>query len=309
MREISDFGLRIADLGPPNPQSAVRNPKSLAGLLVIDKPAGMTSHDVVQQIRKTLSTSRVGHLGTLDPMATGVLPLCTGKATRLAQFFPTSPKEYVGRIRFGFATATYDREGEPLGPPQRFSSTESQVAEAMRAMTGPILQTPPPYSAKKIGGIRSHQLARKGETAAIAPVEVGIEAFELTAFEPPSIAFRVVCSGGTYVRSLAHDLGSRLGCGAHLESLRRLRSGTFGIDQAVGPERVTAANVIPIESLLTELPRIVAPPAEEERVRNGNPMRAGMGSGLARIFNMNGELLAIAVLERGWAHPKVVLTS
>ena len=279
------------------------------GVLVIDKPGGMTSHDVVQRVRKLLQTHRVGHLGTLDPMATGVLPLCVGKATRIGRFFPASPKEYVGQIRFGFSTTTYDREGEPASPRRHFTSIQEEVAREMSGLTGTYDQTPPSFSAKKWGGVPSYKLARKGQIVDNAPVRVEVSAFELTGFHPPLIGFRIVCSGGTYVRSLAHDLGERLGCGAHLESLRRLQSGDFRIDQAVGLERATPADVKPLDSLLVEWPRIDVFEIEEDRVRHGNPIRMETASGLVRIFNREGEFLAVATAERGWVRPQVVLTS
>jgi tRNA pseudouridine55 synthase len=282
----------------------------LDGILVIDKPAGITSHDVVQRVRKLLKTSRVGHLGTLDPMATGVLLLCIGRATRIGRFLATSPKEYVGEIRFGFATTTCDREGEPLGPEQPLKQTQEEVAKAMNAMTGAFDQKPPLVSAKKLGGIPSYKLARRGIVVETVPVPVEVFAFELVSFSPPLVGFRVECSSGTYVRSLAQDLGQQLGCGAHLESLRRVRSGDFGIDLAVLLPEATASNIAPLEDLVANFQRIeIAGELLEDRVRHGNPVQVELASGLACIFNKKGEFLAIAFVENGWAHPRVVLTS
>jgi tRNA pseudouridine55 synthase len=280
------------------------------GVLVIDKPGGITSHDVVQRIRKLLKTSKVGHLGTLDPMATGVLPLCIGKATRMGQFLASSPKEYTGEMRFGFVTSTYDREGERIGEEQPFVNDRTQVEEAIRSLTGTFDQTPPLISAKKIGGEPSYKLARRGTPIQSPAVPVDVERFELLRFDPPVATFRVVCSAGTYVRSLAHDLGQRLGCGAHLESLRRLRSGDFGIEHAVPLDRASLSDLIPMENLLAQYASItVSDPLEEDRVRHGNPIATAVGSGLARIFNKEGEFLAVASVESGWARPRVVLTS
>jgi tRNA pseudouridine55 synthase len=280
------------------------------GILIIDKPGGMTSHDVVQRVRKLLKTSKVGHLGTLDPMATGVLPLCVGTATRIGRFFATSPKEYVGGIRLGFATTTYDREGEPTAPEKAFAGTQSDVAAAMQKLTGTLDQTPPAFSAKKIGGEASHKLARRGIAVENPPVQVDVNSFEIRDYDPPLVGFRVVCAGGTYVRSLAHDLGQNLGCGAHLDSLRRVQSGEFSIGQAIDLGKATPGDVIPLESLLTGLPSItVEGELEEDRVRHGNPVPAGDLDGLTRIFNKKGEFLAVAAIESGWAHPRVVLTS
>ena len=279
------------------------------GILIIDKPGGMTSHDVVQYFRRLFDTSKVGHLGTLDPMATGVLPLCIGKATRVGQFFATSPKEYIGEIRFGFATTTYDREGSPTGPELPFTNSREEVVAAMNELTGSFEQTPPAFSAKKIGGVRSHDSARRGEVVEHAPIRVEVSLFEVTEFSPPSVHFRVVCGGGTYVRSLAHDLGRRLKCGAHLGSLRRLRSGDFGIEEAVVMEKAGASNIKQLDKLFLHWPMLIVSGLEERRVRKGNPIPADEINGFARIFNNQGEFLAVAAVESGWARPRVVLTS
>jgi tRNA pseudouridine55 synthase len=243
-------------------------------------------------------------------MATGVLPLCIGKATRIGRFFASSPKEYIGEIRFGFATSTYDREGEPTTAQQPLQHTEEQIAAAMRVLTGAYDQKPPLISAKKLGGIPSYKLARRGMALEPSPVPVHVMSFDVVNFAPPTMSFRVLCSPGTYVRSLAHDLGVGLGCGAHLESLRRLRSGDFAATQAIALEAVAADKIVPVEELLTELPRLeIEGELEEDRVRHGNPFQTEQPPGLARIFNKQGEFLAVASIENGWAHPKVVLTS
>ena len=202
------------------------------GILTIDKPEGMTSHDVVQTIRKKFGTSKVGHFGTLDPMATGVLPVALGKATRLGQFMSGAPKIYDGTMRFGFATNTYDREGSPITEEQPFSGHIGNIEDVMRSLTGTVDQVPPPFSAKKIGGVPSYKMARRNRAVEIAPSRVHIEEFEMIKLDGPLMTFRVVCSPGTYIRSLAHDLGKRLGCGAHLTALRRTQSGEFRIEDA-----------------------------------------------------------------------------
>jgi tRNA pseudouridine55 synthase len=243
-------------------------------------------------------------------MATGVLLLCIGRATRIGRFLSTSPKEYVGEIRFGFETTTCDREGEPTGAEQPLKHGREEVARAMNAFTGAFEQKPPLVSAKKLGGIPSYKLARRGVPVEPIPVPVEVFAFELVSFSPPLAGFRVECSTGTYVRSLAQDLGQRLGCGAHLDSLRRVRSGDFAIDHAVPLPKATANDIVPLEDLLTGLHRIeIADELLEDRVRHGNPVRTELPVGLARIFNKKGEFLAIASVENGWAHPRVVLTS
>lgn len=285
-------------------------PGTTDGILIIDKPGGVTSHDVVQRARKLLKTSRVGHLGTLDPMATGVLLLCIGKATRIGRFLETSPKEYIGEIRFGFATTTYDREGEAVGSVQTLAHSRVVIEDAMGRLTGAFDQKPPRISAKKMGGIPSYKLARRGVDLEPIAVPVEVFTFELTSFAPPLVGFRAVCSSGTYVRSLAHDLGEHLGCGAHLESLRRVRSGDFSIDDAVLAGEGLADSIVPLDDLLTRLPRIeIEGDLAEDRVCHGNPVPTELPAGLVRIFNKKGEFLAVAAVENGWAHPRVVLTS
>ena len=280
------------------------------GIFIIDKSGGMTSHDVVQAIRKKFDTSKVGHLGTLDPMATGVLPVTVGKATRIAQFLPSSPKEYEGEIRFGFATNTYDREGIRTTEERPL---EGNVEEAVRCFTGWLDQVPPPFSAKKIGGVPSYKLARRDEAVEIAPSRVEVHRFDILALSPPQLTFRVVCSPGTYIRSLAHDLGQRLGCGAHLTSLRRTRSGDFRIQDAVSLQQVSAGDIIPLDELLPSMPRIEVSAIDETKVNHGNAI-AWQGAveadgRFARIFNKKGEFLAVASVKNGWVRPRLVLTS
>jgi tRNA pseudouridine55 synthase len=278
------------------------------GILIIDKPEDMTSHDVVQAIRKKFRTSKVGHLGTLDPLATGVLPLCIGKATRIAQFVPGLPKEYEGEIRFGFATDTYDREGIRVTEELPLLRTREQILEVMSSMTGSQNQLPPLYSAKKIGGVPAHKFARKNVSVPMSASRVEIELFEMTNLKASLMTFRVVCSPGTYVRSLAHDLGQQLGCGAHLTALRRTRSGDFRIENAVKLDLVSGSDVIPMSRLLESMPRIEVSGGEEIRVAHGNPVRAETEAGFARIFNKSGDLIAVASVENGLACPRVVLT-
>jgi len=281
------------------------------GILVIDKPEGMTSHDVVLAIRKKLHVEKAGHLGTLDPMATGVLPVCVGKATRVAQYVPNSPKEYTGEIRFGFWTNTYDREGSPASEEKPLASDAGagEIREAMQSLTGVLDQAPPPFSAKKIGGVPSYKLARRNLAVEIAPSRVEVQQFELLGFEPPFARFRVVCSPGTYVRSLAHDLGQKLGCGAHLSALRRTRSGEFRVEEAVPLDRAAASNLISMDRLLTSWPRIDVSETDEVKVVHGNQIRGDCAGDFARIFNKKGEFIAVASVESGWVRPRLVLTS
>jgi tRNA pseudouridine55 synthase len=280
------------------------------GIFIIDKPEGMTSHDVVQAIRKKFKTSKVGHHGTLDPMATGVLPVAIGKATRVLQFLSSSPKEYEGELRFGFATDTYDRQGVATTEEQ---AIHGNLNEAMKTFIGTIEQTPPPFSAKKVGGVPAYKLARRNQSIPLAAARVEVKDFELLKRNDPFMSFRVVCSPGTYVRSLAHDLGQRLGCGAHLTALRRTRSGEFEIENAVGFDKLSSEDLIPIDQLLASMPRIEISETEEVKIAHGNPVPdAGLAAAapeFARIFNKRGEFVAVASVENGWVHPRLVLTS
>jgi len=283
---------------------------SISGVIVIDKPRGVTSHDVVNRIRLRFRKTKVGHLGTLDPMATGVLPICLGKATRLGQFIDGSPKEYAGDIRLGFSTTTFDRDGEPTSEDQPWNGSREELEQAVGQFKGDIEQIPPTFSAKKIGGVPSYKFARRGRPIATPAVRVRVENFDVTRFDPPVIGFRIVCSPGTYIRSLAHDLGQKLGCGAHLNSLRRTRSGRFSEAQTVSIDTLTDTDVIPMERLLEAWPQIEVSEAEELKIVHGNPIPGPEGAGqFACIFNKRGEFLAVGLLENGWVLPRVVLTS
>lgn len=279
------------------------------GIFIIDKPEGMTSHDVVNNVRSRFEVQKAGHLGTLDPLATGVLPVCVGKATRIGPFISKAPKEYTGTIRFGFSTDTYDRQGKPASDEKPCAYAADEIREAMRSFTGPIQQVPPPFSAKKVGGVPSYRLARKGRPVELSPVRVVVDQFEMRSFKSPWMEFRVVCSPGTYVRSLAHALGQLLGCGAHLTSLRRTRSGEFDIEQAVPLQSLSGSNLIPMEVLLGSWPCIEVSGVEEQKVSHGNQIPCGASGEYARIFNKKGEFIAVAILENGWVVPRLVLTS
>ena len=202
------------------------------GVLIIDKPAGMTSHDVVSRARRILRQRSVGHLGTLDPMATGVLPLVTGNFTRLAQFYVSSEKVYEGTIRFGFSTDTYDAEGDPTSPVQNVTLHRDQLEPVAAKFRGLITQIPPPFSAKKIKGVPAYKLARTQKPVMLQPVQVEIKELEILEFEADRARFRARVASGTYMRSVAHDMGQLLGCGAHLESLRRTAVAEFTLADA-----------------------------------------------------------------------------
>jgi tRNA pseudouridine55 synthase len=284
------------------------------GLLVIDKPAGWTSHDVVARVRRITNERSVGHLGTLDPMATGVLPLVLGKWTRLSQFYLDAEKVYEGTIRFGFATDTYDAEGEQIAEVKPANFAEAELKAALEGFQGEIKQTPPPFSAKKIQGVPAYKLARKKEAVELEPVEVRVLEFEVSAPEDGVAEFRAHVSSGTYVRSLAHDLGQKLGCGAHLASLRRTKHAEFDIANAVTLEKLeagpTAEFLLPARRVLPSLPTLVAAEEQLAKVRHGNPVNLMELSQapLVKVLSPDGELAAIAKRLAGTLfQPKIVL--
>ncbi len=275
------------------------------GVLVVDKPVGPTSHDVVDRVRKILRVKRVGHTGTLDPFATGVLPVCVGKATRLARFLAESEKEYLATARLGFATTTDDMHGEPLAVERAVQADLARVQEACRALTGRILQVPPSFSAKRIQGERSYDLARRGVSVDRSAVPVTVHALEVRTVEGPLVRLRVRCSAGTYVRAIARDLGEALGVGGHLTALRRTWSGGFGLEDAVVWEELESARerLRPLSGVLAELPRVVVGPEGVVALRHGRDLgRRLVLEGFpeavparVRVMDEAGALLALAV--------------
>lgn len=247
------------------------------GAVVVNKPRGITSHDVVMRVRRLLKVRAVGHLGTLDPIATGVLPLLVGNATRLQRFYGARRKEYRGRIRFGFATDTYDAEGHPLGEDTKPMLTREEVEPHLRGLRGKMEQTPPPYSAKKVEGVAAYERARRREKFTLKPVPVEVFRFELLGVEGAHADFLIECAAGTYIRSLVHDLGQKVGPGAHLVEIRRTASGEFRLEQAVTLEEIENAAgeerlpqvIIPLAELLPDLPQAEVGPAHERRIRHG----------------------------------------
>jgi tRNA pseudouridine55 synthase len=274
------------------------------GLLILDKPAGMTSHDVVARTRRIVNERSIGHLGTLDPMATGVLPLLLGRYTRLAQFFGRMEKSYTGAIRFGQATTTYDAEGEPVGPHTPVSLDAEVLKGYAEHFNGELLQTPPAYSAKKIGGRAAYSRARAGETVELAPVRIIVHEFTISSVEGDTAAFRATVSAGGYIRSLAHDLGQRLGCGAHLASLRRIAAGPFCVDAALSLEELAALteagelerHLPHPRTLLPEFPATTADAHTAGRMRNGALCNLADFSPAPRVkvFANRHELIGIA---------------
>ncbi len=298
------------------------------GLLIIDKPAGPTSHDVVDRVRRALRTRRIGHTGTLDPLATGVLPLVVGRATRLASLLSGADKEYEAAVRLGRATATYDA-ADRQGPPPPPSGIEfADVDRALQAFRGAFEQTPPTYSAKKIDGVAAYKLARENKPVLPRPVTVTVRTLILESYEPGLARLRVCASAGFYVRSLAHDLGTALGCGAYLETLRRVRAGAFGEESAlplgsVEAEGEAAARwLIPLDRVLPDVPAVILTDPGARRATHGNELAAEdmahplPGSGTAvgspsdrwRLFDGSGRLLGIAESRPGGLlHPVIVL--
>jgi len=315
------------------------------GVIIIDKPAGWTSHDVVNRVRRILGQRSVGHLGTLDPLATGVLPLVTGSLTRLAQFYTTSEKTYEGVIRFGFATTTYDADGDPAGEVRLVSLSLEHLQKLAAGFQGLIEQLPPPFSAKKIHGVPAYKLARKQQEVVLKPVQVEIKEFIILGVDNDRATFRAHVGSGTYMRSVAHELGRQLGCGAHLESLRRTSVAEFDITQAHtleeieekktalqkindchsdrsrsgsdgGVEEPAASNhqgitnlFIHPRQLLPQFPSVTADEPTAARIRNGRPINLPELSRArqVKVFAGQSDLIAIATRVAGTLfHPKIV---
>jgi tRNA pseudouridine55 synthase len=311
------------------------------GVIIIDKPAGWTSHDVVNRMRRILGQRSVGHLGTLDPLATGVLPLVTGSLTRLAQFYTTSEKTYEGVIRFGFATNTYDADGEPTSDPHPVTLSLEPIQKLAIGFQGIIDQVPPPFSAKKIHGVPAYKLARKHKEVVLKPVQVEIKEFSILAVEGDRARFRARVTSGTYMRSVAHEMGQLVGSGAHLESLRRTSVAEFEITQAHTLEEIEAqankgeraahpchseqseepaffrhegiaAFFVHPRQLLPQLPSVTADEATTARIRNGRPVNLPELSRArqVKVFYGQSELIAIATRVAGTLfHPKIVFVT
>lgn len=273
------------------------------GLLIIDKPAGVTSHDVVSIVRRATGERSVGHLGTLDPMATGVLPLLLGKYTRLAQFFSDSDKYYTGTIRFGFATDTFDAEGEPQSEPVPLTLTLDELRTLSMRFQGTLDQVPPVFSAKKIGGVPAHKLARAGKEVPVKAARITIHSFTLDSLDGDVASFTMHVSAGGYVRSVAHELGQLAGCGAHLASLRRTQAGPFTLAHALTIDELKALAPTEIEGslphprgMLPDLPSVIVDELTAGRIRNGMQVNVQELSSapLIKVFSAPRELLCIA---------------
>ena len=300
-------------------------PAPFDGALVVDKPQGKTSHDVVEAVRHLAGFRQIGHLGTLDPLATGVLVLLLGRATRLVQFYTGRRKRYLAGYRFGFATDTYDADGEAQGPDSPVQLDAAVLEKLAAERVGLFQQTPPPFSAKKVQGRPAYELARKKQPVELKPVEVEIFEYKLVGMEATLARFSIECSSGTYIRSLAHEMGEKLGCGAHLAEIVRTAVGEFSLEQAIRLEELAEAaragrfgdRLIPLERLLPNFPRVNVLPIVERRVRHGTrfnvslphiqPGRFELPPGATtqldggepkpprlRVFNQQDELIAIA---------------
>jgi len=276
------------------------------GVIVVDKPAGWTSHDAVNKMRRLAGTRRVGHLGTLDPMATGVLPLVIGRATRLAQFYMRGDKVYDAVIFFGHSTDTYDRDGTPVSEHRDYEVERSRIETLLEPFRGAFLQTPPPVSAKKVAGKPAYELARKRIRVQLEPVEVTIYRLDVLECAGPRLRIQVHCSAGTYLRAIAHDLGQAAGCGAYLEQLRRVSACGFTLAQAhtidelerLSSGQRLAEVLIPGAQLLPEFPAEVVDSITAAQIRNGrdfrvSPFRVRKGTPYVKALTEDGSLLAV----------------
>lgn len=297
--------------------SCLRDSKNMNGLIVLDKPAGMTSHDVVSVVRRATSERSVGHLGTLDPMATGVLPLLLGRYTRLAQFFAAAEKRYTGTIKFGWSTDTFDAEGEPTSAPLELDRSLNELRTLAQRFHGELDQVPPVFSAKKIHGVPAYKLARAGKEAPVKPARITVHRFELTELKDDVACFEMNVSSGGYVRSVAQELGQAAGCGAHLSSLRRIAAGPFTLQEALSldelkrltPEKIEGCLVHP-RLLLPAMPSVTLDEFAAGRIRNGMQTNVPefTRAPLLKLFTGERELLGIARRVAGTlVQPTVVL--
>ena len=276
---------------------------AISGVLVVDKPVGMTSHDVVQAIRNGTGLRRAGHTGTLDPRASGVLVILVGPAVRLSEYVSASDKRYQAIIRMGGKTDTFDADGKFTQDDRPINVTEQQFEDVLKTFVGEIEQTPPPYSAVKVQGRKAYEMARAGEEVELAPRKINVYHLEVLEWAPPEIVLDVHCSSGTYVRSLANDLGKELGCGAYLVGLRRTKSGRFTLREATPLRKLQEAFVtgswyqylIPAAEALAEWTAVELSPDQVEEVKHGHRVKASPEAqpGLVRGVSMAGELIAI----------------
>ena len=275
-----------------------------SGIIIIDKPAGWTSQDVAARLRGVFHERRIGHGGTLDPMATGVLPIFVGRATRAVEFFEHAEKEYLAGLRLGVQTDTQDLTGEIVAQ-RPVSVTREQVQAALEGFLGVQEQLPPMYSAVKIGGKKLYELARQGKTVERKPRQIELLELELLSGENADWQFRVRCSKGTYVRTLCHDIGQALGCGGCMSSLRRTKAGGYGLDRAVTMEEIIsmddpAACLLPVDSVFDRLPRVTVHENQLRAIYNGAAVKAsGLADGSYRVYAPDGTFLMVGLAEGG----------
>lgn len=305
------------------------------GLILLNKPEGLTSHDVVDEVRKRIKQKKVGHFGTLDPLATGLLLLAVGKATRLFPFFSKLDKVYQGEIKFGFATNTYDSQGEAVSEQCFDYPAETALITEKNKFKGELNQVPPPFSAKKYKGKALYTLARQNITVKLDACPIHVHYFQINSYAPPLLDFNIKCSSGTYIRSIAHELGQALGCGAHLFSLKRTKIGEYDLKQSLTledflqlpSEAKILSHIIPLESLLPHFPKIILTEIGSTMAKNGNTIFAENlikiltpesiladspenTEKIFRLFSPDGKLLALARREaerKGGLHPFIVI--
>jgi len=291
----------------------------MEGVLIVNKPASWTSHDVVQKARGILKERRIGHTGTLDPLATGVLVLCVGRATRIARHLEAQDKEYHAHLRLGVTTDTLDSDGSVCEQREYAPPSRERLLDVMRSFLGDQMQRPPAYSAVKVSGVPSYRLARAGNAVELAPRPVSVRHIELTSYEDPVVGFSVVCSKGLYVRTLCSEIGEALGSGAHLTGLERIRSGPFTIEAAHTLEQIEACRMagtlegllLSMDQALADLPLVELSEADTRRISQGNRLSwesATDSPHYVRIHTPEGALLAIARIAAGMLRPETVFS-
>lgn len=283
----------------------------MLGILLIDKPLGITSHDVVNEIRRRFGTKRVGHAGTLDPLAGGLLVVAVGPATRFLQYLPLEPKVYVAEIAFGNSTATYDAEGELSETRPVPDDLAGEIERTLPGFRGLIQQLPPLYSAVKVGGRPLYKYAREGKTLVREPRTVHIDSFDLLALSGNLANARIACSGGTYIRSLANDLGDAIGCGAYLKSLVRTNVGRFSLSEATPLDAVRPGMLVPLKEVLPPMPLVDLDDAETASIREGRPVvrMNPPASSLAALVDPEGEVFSVARISGNLIQPECVIPS
>jgi tRNA pseudouridine55 synthase len=275
--------------------------------LLVDKPAGPTSHDIVARARRALRERAVGHTGTLDPFATGLMVLLVGRGTRVARFVEQQSKTYLATARLGYRTTTDDLDGEAVGPQMTQMPAMDRIEKTLAEMVGRQLQPPPAYSAKKVAGERSYHRARRGEAVELAPVPVTVLRVDLLDYTAPLVTFRAVVTAGTYIRAMARDLGERLGTGAHLVALRREAIGDLKVEDAIGADAISADHLLPLRTVLTHMPAVELDAADLVTVSHGRAISARAGGTDPVLLVQGAELVAVARIEDQRLHPVVVL--